>query len=94
LAKEVEGADQLALLQHWNAEHGPETSYFEANSVRRTDAIGRFCLHVRYLNRLLGRGHSCECGSGGEGEHRIAPPCFDECRRAMHRNRAERIALE
>src|SRR5262249_18003222 len=28
LAKEVEGADQLALLQHWNAEQGPETSRF------------------------------------------------------------------
>src|SRR5262249_33292262 len=31
LAKEIEGADQLALLQHWNAEHGTETSRFEAN---------------------------------------------------------------
>ena len=28
LAKEVEGADQLALLQHWDAEQGPETLLF------------------------------------------------------------------
>jgi hypothetical protein len=31
LAKEVEGPDQLALLQHWNAKHGPNTSRFDAN---------------------------------------------------------------
>jgi hypothetical protein len=31
LSKEVEGADQLALLQHRNAEHGAKTSCFETN---------------------------------------------------------------
>jgi hypothetical protein len=31
LSKEVEGPDQLALLQHWNAEHGANTSCFETN---------------------------------------------------------------
>src|SRR5215471_17402212 len=56
--------------------------------------MGPLSLNVRYLNRLLGRGHSCECGPRGKGEHRIAPPCFDECRRAVQRNCAERNALE
>src|SRR5215831_2327766 len=62
--------------------------------MRRALTIGRFSLHVRYLSCLLGRGHSSECASGYGGEYGIASPCFDECRRAVQRNCAERIALE
>ena len=95
LPKEVEGADQLVFLEHWNAEHSPETAQFGADCILWSAAIGRFDLHVRNLNGLFGRGHASEPSSMDGAEHRIAPSRFDKRRRStMQRNCPKGVALE
>src|SRR5262249_59230662 len=83
LAKEVEGADQLALLQQRDAENGSDTSGFDACYLRRAAVlVGGFRLRIEDLNRLPRCGHAREPRPGTGPEHRIAPPILDKGRRA------------